>query len=255
MYASATIITSSVLVFDLVVVLLLCGVLSFVSYRLKLLTASGSVASFLMGVIIGSFGSIDWLIILIAFALSGFIVTKFKFELKKRKGVQEGKKGERNWKNVVANGLIPALIALAAWALGLQDSAAADLVYLTAVSVAASDTVASELGVLSNKTFLITSMKRVAVGTDGGVSTYGTAWALFGAAFASILGWLLLFPWGTIDLRLLIPIAMGFLGCNIDSLIGATLERAKIVGKLGTNVLSMAFGVLGALLIISIFYQ
>ncbi len=254
MYPSATAVTSSVIFLDLVVILVLCGILSFVSYRLRLLTASGSIASFIMGVIIGSFGSIDWLIILIAFALSGFLVTKFKFELKKRKGVHEGKKGERTWKNVVANGFVPAMIALGAWTLGLQDSAAANLVYLTAVSVAASDTIASELGVLSNKTYLITSMKRVAVGTDGGVSAYGTAWALIGAAFASILGWLLLFPLGTIDARLLIPIAMGFLGCNVDSLIGATLERGGMTSKLGTNILSMAFGVLGALLIISLFY-
>jgi len=244
--------TSSAFVLDLVIILSLCGVLSFISYRLHLLTASGSVASFMMGVIIGSFGSVSWLIILIAFALSGFVVTKFKFELKSRKGVQEGTKGERNWKNVVANGLVPALVALGAWSLGQQESAAANLVYLTAVSVAASDTIASELGVLSNRTFLITNMNRVAVGTDGGVSAYGTAWALIGAVFASILGWMVLFPWGTVDARLLIPIAMGFLGCNIDSLIGATLERRGFVNKLGTNLLSMGFGALGSLLIISL---
>src|SRR5512135_2729793 len=104
---------ASVLVLDLAVVLLLCGVLSLISYWLHLLTASGSLASFLMGVIIGMMGSVNWLIILIAFALSGFLVTKFKFELKKRKGVQEGRRGERSWRNVVANGLVPALIAVA----------------------------------------------------------------------------------------------------------------------------------------------
>jgi uncharacterized protein (TIGR00297 family) len=239
----------------LALVLALCALLSFISYRLHLLTASGSIASFLMGVVIGSFGSVSWLIILIAFALSGFLVTKFKFELKRRKGVQEGKKGERTWKNVVANGLVPALIAVVAWALGQQDSPAAGLIYLTAVSVAASDTIASELGVLSNRTFLITSMKKVAVGTNGGVSAYGTAWALVGATVASLLGWLLLFPWGTIDERILIPIVMGFLGCNIDSLIGATLERRGITSKLSTNLLSMAFGALGSLLIILLFYH
>lgn len=244
--------TTSVAVLDLAIILLLCGVLSFISYRFRLLTASGSVASFLMGVIIGSLGSIDWLIILIVYALSGFVVTRFKFEMKKRKGVQEGKKGERNWKNVVANGLVPTLVALGAWLLGQQASPEANLAYLTAVSVAASDTIASELGVLSNKTYLITNMKRVAVGTNGGVSAYGTAWAFVGAVFASVLGWLLLFPWGTFDARLLIPISMGFLGCNIDSLIGATLERIGVVSKLGTNVLSMAFGTLGAVLVISL---
>lgn len=240
---------------DLAIILLLCAVLSLISYRLRLLTLNGSLASFFIGVIIGYFGSVNWLIILIAFALSGFVVTKFKFELKKRSGVQEGKKGERTWKNVLANSLVPVLIALGAWLLGQQESAAADLVYLTSVSVAASDTIASELGVLSNRTFLITNMSRVPVGTDGGVSTYGTIWAFIGAAFASILGWMLLFPWGTIDARLFIPIVMGFVGCNIDSLIGATLERRGITSKLSTNILSMGMAALGAMLIISVFYQ
>ena len=239
---------------DLGIILLLCAVLSLISYRLRLLTLSGSLMSFLIGVVIGYFGSINWLIILIAFALSGFVVTKFKFELKKKKGVQEGKKGERTWKNVVANSLIPVLIAMGAWLLGQQGSAAADLIYLTSVSVAASDTIASELGVLSNRTFLITNMRRVPVGTDGGVSAYGTIWAFIGAAFASSLGWLLLFPWGMIDARLLIPIVMGFIGCNIDSLIGATLEQKGITSKLSTNLLSMAFASLGALLIVWAFY-
>ncbi|MDD1743764.1 MAG: DUF92 domain-containing protein [Methanomassiliicoccales archaeon] len=239
---------------DLGIILLLCAVLSLISYRLRLLTLSGSLMSFLIGVVIGYFGSINWLIILIAFALSGFVVTKFKFELKKKKGVQEGKKGERTWKNVVANSLIPVLIAVGAWLLGQQGSAAANLIYLTSVSVAASDTIASELGVLSNRTFLITNMRRVPVGTDGGVSAYGTIWAFIGAAFASSLGWLLLFPWGALDARLLIPIVMGFVGCNIDSLIGATLERKGITSKLSTNLLSMAFASLGALLIVWAFY-
>jgi uncharacterized membrane protein len=61
-----------------------------------------------------------------------------------------------------------------------------------------------------------------------------------------------LFPWGTVDARLLIPIVMGFLGCNMDSLIGATLERRGVISKLGTNILSMGFGALGSFLIISL---
>ena len=44
---------------NLAVVLALCAVLSIMSYRFKLLTASGSLASFAMGVVIGVFGSIE----------------------------------------------------------------------------------------------------------------------------------------------------------------------------------------------------
>jgi uncharacterized protein (TIGR00297 family) len=235
---------------DLVIVLLLCAVLSFISYRLRLLTLSGSIASFVMGVIIGLFGSINWLILLIAFALLAFLVTRFKLEVKVDRGVQEGKKGERTYKNVLANSLIPTLVAVGAFALGEQDSMIAGVVYLTAISVAASDTIASELGVLSDRTRLITTMRPVPPGTDGGVSVYGTFWALMGALIASLLGWLVLFPGEGISTELLVPIVFGFMGCMVDSLVGATLERRGIVSKLGTNIISMAVGTLAALTVL-----
>jgi uncharacterized protein (TIGR00297 family) len=225
---------------ELLLVLTLCGVLSIVSYRLRLLDASGSLAAFGMGVIIGSFGSINWLILLIAFALAGFVVTKYKFEQKASEGLQEGTKGERNYLNVVANGLVPAAIAVISFALGEKDSPMARLVYLCAIAEAASDTIASELGVLSPRVKLITTFRPVPPGTNGGISAYGTAWAFLGATLASLLGWAILFPMEWPDLRLLIPILTGFLGCNIDSLIGATWEREGRISKLGNNMVSMA---------------
>jgi len=232
---------------DLVIVLTLCAALSLISYKLRLLTVDGSIASFAMGVIIGAFGSINWLVLLIAFALAGFVVTRFKMELKVKRGVQEGKRGERNYKNVLANGLVPALVAIGAGLTGTQETMTAGLVYLTAISVAASDTIASELGVLSNKTKLITSFENVQPGTDGGVSAYGTFWGFVGALSASLLGWIIIFPGQPIDLMILIPVIVGFLGCNVDSLLGATLERRGRISKLGTNIASMAFGAVLAL--------
>lgn len=236
---------------NLLLVLLLCGLLSILSFKLGLLTKSGSIASFVVGVMIGYFGSFMWLALLIVFTLAGFAVTKYKLELKTRKGVQEGKKGERTWRNVFANGLVPLTIALVFFATGQQDSDLAKLTYLCAISVAASDTIASELGVLSTKVYLITTFKRVERGTNGGVSAYGTGWALLGAIFASVVGWLLLFPGTVPDARILIPIVIGFIGCNIDSVIGATLETWGYVDKLGNNISSMAISsILGYLVLL-----
>jgi uncharacterized membrane protein len=39
----------------------------------------------------------------------------------------------------------------------------------------------------------------------------------------------------------------GFLGCQIDSVIGATLERRGKIGKLGNNLASIGLGTLIAL--------
>ena len=235
---------------NLLVVLVLCAALSVISYRLKLLTVSGSVASFAIGMVIGLFGSINWLIVLIAFALMGFAVTRYRLELKTRKGLQEGKKGERTYRNVLANGLIPACVAVLAWAFSVQGGTAASLVYLTAVSVAASDTIASELGVLSSRTRLITSFQPVATGTDGGVSIYGTAWAFVGALVASLVGWLVVLNSHPMDFTVLVPVIFGFIGCNVDSVIGATLERRGYVDKLGTNISSMAIATVAAFLVV-----
>ena len=237
---------------NLVVVLALCAVLSAISYKFKLLTASGSLAAFLMGVVVGVFGSINWLLLLIVFTVAGFLVTRFRLEIKVQQGLQEGKRGERTWRNVLANGLVPMLVAVGAWGLGMQGTEEAGLIYLTSIGVAASDTIASELGVLSGKAKLITTMSPVPPGTDGGVSLLGTFWAFMGALLASVLGWAIIFPGTWPDYQILIPIVLGFLGCNIDSLIGATWERSGKVSKLGTNILSMAIATAIAALILSI---
>jgi uncharacterized protein (TIGR00297 family) len=236
---------------NLAVVLALCATLSFISHRFHLLTVSGSAASFAMGVIIGLFGSIEWLLLLIIFAVMGFVVTRFRFEIKARAGVQEGKRGERTYRNVLANALVPAMVAVVAWAIGQQGSAIPAIVYLTSISVAASDTIASELGVLSQNARLITTMRPVPAGTDGGVSAFGTAWALIAAGLASLVGWLIILPAAPIDARILVPVVFGFAGCNIDSLIGATLEQRGLVNKLGTNILSMAAGAALGLAVLS----
>jgi uncharacterized protein (TIGR00297 family) len=224
---------------SLAIVLSLCAALSVLSFRFGLLTKSGALASFIVGMIIGLLGSVGWLLTLIVFTFTGFFVTKFRFQLKEKKGVQEGKKGERTYRNVLANGLVPVLVAVVTYLLGAQDTTLAALTYITAVAVASSDTTASELGVLSERTYLITTGKRVPPGTDGGISGMGTLACIVASAFASYIGWLVILQqW--FDPLLLIPIVMGVAGCMIDSLIGATLERRGLVGKLHVNMLSMA---------------
>ena len=227
---------------NLVVVLALCTVLSYLSFRTGMLTASGSIASFFTGLAIGGLGSYRWLLLLIAFTILGFLVTRYKIKVKTRNGLQEGEKGERTYKNVLANGLVPALVAALAFVTGTQEDPVASVAFISSLSVAASDTVASELGVLSDKVRLITTWELVAPGTDGGVSVFGTIWALIGAAFSSLLGWIIIFPDGPFDRLIAIPMIVGFIGCVLDSVIGASLERDGKISKLGNNMMTMAIG-------------
>lgn len=231
-----------------VVVLLLCAALSLLSWKLGLLTIDGSLASFAVGMVLGLFGGIGWLLLLVLFAFIGFAVTRYKMELKVRKGVQEDRQGERSYRNVLANGLVPMSIAAFTFLAGWEGEVPA-IIYMSAVCVAAADTTASELGVLSDRTYMITTFKRVPPGVDGGVSIYGTVWALAASIFAALVGWVVIV--GTFPSALvLIPAAMGILGCFIDSVIGATLETQGLISKLWNNITSMAFGALMALLLL-----
>jgi uncharacterized membrane protein len=40
----------------------------------------------------------------------------------------------------------------------------------------------------------------------------------------------------------MIPMLCGFFGCQVDSVIGATIERRGKIGKLGNNFISIASG-------------
>lgn len=201
-----------------------------------------------MGLAIGILGAPSWLVLLILFALLGFIVTKFRMGLKQELGVQEGKKGERTYKNVIANSLVPLLAAIGAFVLGEEYYTLMAVAYIASISVAAADTVASEVGSLSPKVYMITTGKKVKAGIDGGISLEGTVACIAGGIVAAYMGCSLILSelWGT---TFIILGVIGIIGCMIDSLIGATLERRGIVGKLGTNILSMACGAIIALAI------
>jgi len=240
---------------------LLTGVLSALAYWKNVLTWDGSVASFVVGMVIGIFGDVTWLFLLLFFLLSSFLATRYRFALKEAMGVQEGVRGERRSTNVLANGL--ALMAVAFLSLLLPEAfpkKMSGLIFLSALSVAGADTLASEIGVLSRHTYLITNGKPVSPGTDGGVSWLGQACAFGAALYTSLVGWFVLsyvartyglvMSMPTSPVYLLIPMAVGFLGCQLDSVIGATLERRGVVNKKTNNLISTASGAILAYLIL-----
>jgi len=235
-----------------------CTALAAVSYQRKIFNLSGSVTAFAVGMIIGICGDVLWLLLLLVFLITSFAATKFRFDWKKSQGFQEGMKGERSWRNVTANGAIPTVIALLSFFAEASDGSGgffekdvASLLFVSAIAVAASDTAASEIGIVDPRVYMITTFERVPRGTDGGVSLTGTFAAFIAAAYSSAISYVV-FAGLDKDLllgpsTLFIPMLCGFLGCQIDSIIGATWERRKKIGKLGNNFLSIALGTLIAL--------
>lgn len=220
------------------------------SYYYKILDLGGSIVSVIMGLIVGIFGSIYWLILLVIFVLLSYVATKYKYNIKKEKGVAEGKSGERGFRSVLANGLVPILIALVPISLFTGS-----LLYITSLSAATSDTVASEFGESSDKAYLITNLKKVKAGTNGGISLFGEAWAFAGAGIVSIFAFIIFYAAGIWKLDdyyfIIIATVFGFIGCQIDSVLGAVFENRNLLTKGQVNFLQISISTI----IVYIFYS
>ncbi|MGI6471522.1 MAG: DUF92 domain-containing protein [Candidatus Methanomethylophilaceae archaeon] len=233
---------------EITAAVILSFVLSAVAWKTGMLTGHGAVAAASVLLIIGILGGLDWLLMLVVFAAIGFIVTKIAFGKKKEKGVQEGKSGERGWKNIIGVALAPAIVSVLNFAIPDYHSLMS-VVYLSTITVAASDTVASEIGVRDSRAWLITTFKRVPAGTNGGISVLGSAVSFAAAIVVSILGWMILFR--DLSWLLLIPAFAGMIGNLLDSLFGATIED-RYISKYTNNFVT---GLLGGLIAAVIYLQ
>ena len=227
----------------LIIVVLVVG-----STKARVLDSSGVAAAVFVGLTVGVLGHWIWLLILLSFLASSHLATKWKFEEKKSRNMSESDDGHRSWMNVIANGGIPTLIATVAfltenWELGIW-------VFGAAVAVATSDTFASEFGCLDDNVRMITNFKKCEAGINGGFSRTGQLAALLGAAIMSILtliAWFATNESANMDLGIQNSIAVliiGFLGCQIDSLLGALFENRGLLTKGGVNALAITSGML-----------
>jgi len=241
---------------NLVVTLGLVALLLVLSSRARMLDATGSKAAALLGLIVGGLGHWTWLLILLGFLLSSHKATKWRFEEKTALGLCESSDGHRGWTNVVANGAIPGLICIYAYL--SEDWTNVVWIFGAAVAVAASDTFASELGCLDPRVRMITTFKPCQQGENGGFSPNGQLAAAVGSSVVALLtalAW-----WWTVDtseaeaMQLTAVLALiGWLGCQIDSYLGALLENRGYLSKGSVNALAITGGVvlMGAYLSLS----
>jgi uncharacterized protein (TIGR00297 family) len=104
--------------------------------------------------------------------------------------------------------------------------------YVGCVATAAADTLASEIGVTGGIPRLITTLKQVPIGTNGGVTLVGEIVAVLGGIVIASAAFLL----GVITLPMAaVCVVAGFIGTNIDSLVGALIENRGLIGNAGTN--------------------
>ena len=171
---------------------------------MKWLTRGGAAGALAVGAAVTA--GLGWrgLILLLAFFVSGSVLTQ----------LAGGEGGQRNLRQVIANGGVAAVAAL--WG---QWTVAAG-----ALAAAAADTWATEIGAFSpTPPRLLTTGRRVPKGTSGGISLLGTLGGFAGAG--AIAGVARLFEPRDIAPRSAAWIvAAGIIGMLIDSLLGATLQ-------------------------------
>ncbi|MEM3712865.1 MAG: DUF92 domain-containing protein [Thermoproteota archaeon] len=215
-------------------------VLAEAMYFSKSLTLSGIIASTLVGLVTIFLGGWDCFIILLVFLILGVIFTKYKHSEKSPGTLAQEKGGVRTWINVFANGG-PAIIPLV-----LEYFYAMEVFkvfFLSAVCSAASDTLSTEIGLLSkSKPRLITDLrKRVDRGVSGGVTLLGTLAGLLASLTIALMplvtiatGLTGLFVNIKDVLRLILASASaGFLGMIVDSLLGATVQALYVSKETG----------------------
>lgn len=196
----------------------------------------GFLIALTMGTIILVFGypfGFQMLFLMVIFLLVSVIATQYGARSKKKLNLFEG---ERGWKNVVSNGLIPTIIVIAFFFTGDKMFL---LAYIASIASITADKFASEFGVFDIP-FFLWGMRKVRPGTSGSVSVLGTLASLSGAFVISLSSiYMLAVPISTAFFLGLI----GFIGSFVDSIFGI-LEEKGIGNKYTTNFLCSLVGAL-----------
>jgi len=234
---------------DAAIGILVTAVLAAVAVRAEALTVRAGVTAFAFGAVIVAIGGFPFLALLALFVVASVLATRFRIDEKTRRHVQEGTRGERGVSNVLSHIVVPLVLVLWAWwAPTMLPPKALGVLYASALAFGASDTFASEFGVLAGGARSILSGQPVTPGTNGGISAAGELWALIGALLTAIVALALFIVFGVPVTAaagfLLVVTASGFIGCHIDSVLGAALENRGFLTKGGTNFLSMTASVL-----------
>lgn len=196
----------------------LAGVFSIIAFVFNWLTIDGASAALVFGAIAYGIGNITGAVVVLGFFVTASVLSKNEAYEETPKETKFRRNGIQVW----ANGFW-----FAAW-LFIWYLAGQDVFFgaaVTAIATATADTWATEIGAnrLKAKAWLITTREKVPAGTDGGISIWGSISALGGALFIALL--FKRFEPGTSFLIILVITISGFLGCMIDSYIGARFQH------------------------------
>jgi uncharacterized protein (TIGR00297 family) len=199
--------------------------LAVLAFGLKMVTPSGAICGFLLGVAVYLGWGYKSFLLMLAFFAIGSVATRFGYARKAARGVAEKRGGARSWREAVANSLAGAFFSLLV--ITTHHEGAFLLALIAAFAEATGDTISSEIGQwIAGRAYLITTFQPVPVGENGGVSAGGSV----AGTLASALIVALAFSMGLCGRGgAAIALAAAVAGNILDSVLGATLERRGLV--------------------------
>ncbi len=202
--------------------LFLALIISVISFFFKLLSHSGSAATFLLATIIYGIGGWKWTTPIITFFIASSLLSKLGKSYKKKFEIIFEKTDKRDAGQVAANGGVAGIIIILWYFFSEHNELY--VFYLASIAAVTADTWGTEIGTLwKGKPRSIVTFKEVEPGTSGGVSIQGTLGALFGAMI--VTGSAVVVNSSEFSIPLIIAIVLsGFIGSLVDSFFGATVQ-------------------------------
>jgi len=201
---------------------LVCAVcVALAARRTRSLSRGGAATAAVIGTLAVAAGW-DWGALLIIYFASSTALSHWGRATKEKlTGSIVAKGGERDAVQVLANG---ALFAGAALAMIVQPDVRWVALGVGSLAASAADTWATEVGTLyGGQPRSILTWKTVPIGTSGGVSLFGTAAGVWGAAFIALVVVLL---GSALDVGSDVALG-GIAGAVLDSLLGATVQARR----------------------------
>ncbi len=207
----------------------------------RLLTWDGAITAALVGGVIWEAGEWTWATPLLTFFITSVALSFWRREEKQRLGLGSPR---RMWRQVAANGGLPALMALLSLWSGAQEPWF--VASVAGLACANADTWATEIGsVLGKRFFVLPYLRPAQAGEEGAVSLIGLGSALAGSFTVAIsalpglgdgnlLGWVCL---------------VGFLGSVMDSFVGGLWEARGSLSNDVVNFVASGFATVSTLLL------
>lgn len=202
--------------------------------KIFMLDSLGFALSILMGIVILFLGGVhgfNLLVLLVLFLVLSVFATKYGIYSKKNMNIYEG---DRGWKNVLSNGLVPTATIILYF---ITSNPLYIYAYMGSVASITADKFASELGVFDTPRFLW-GFKIVKPGTSGAISLLGSLASLSGAF---IIGLASIYLFKITFFEAFLIGIIGFIGGFADSIFGI-LEENGIGNKFTTNFICSLVG-------------